>query len=346
MNQALKKLLSLDSAIKLFKRPKKFDSYIFLDREFVIQIQQPFFDIKKLSYTSKKCVIISPSLYWIRKREIPGVKSLIKAQKMSSAIIEEFTDNDAYTIRVVKGKDGSYFFMAIETEQLKKKLFSHNPIDINNFEFVTAQEFFANLENPIQISESYSLANIDGSIEKIPTAYLSEVPIKKLNQYVLSRDGSYQTFAIRDKNKKYIANNYKNPIADKAITISLGVLSVAWLIEGSVSIKRAIDVSSKTEQLREEYKLPSTTFEIDNVVTKAKSVEAKQNQIRSAVKAFNNLALSEGESIDSIKISASEVGIIVKTARGDQILNILKKEIAGVSSVQNGDKIYFKAAIK
>jgi hypothetical protein len=88
MNQALKKLPMLDKALNFFTPTKKFDSFIFLDREFFLQIQHLQLTPKK-SIGAKKCVIISPSLYWVKKKELPNINSKYKAKKIASAILED-----------------------------------------------------------------------------------------------------------------------------------------------------------------------------------------------------------------------------------------------------------------
>lgn len=277
---------------------------------------------------------------------MPGVKSLFRAQKISNAILEEFAGDESYAIKTSKGGDGVYFFIAIDAAYTTKKLFSTLGVDVQNFEFTTAQEFFGELETPILISENYAIVSIEGVIEKVPTAYLSQTPTDNLNGFVLSNNGSFTTFGLNDKNAKKVESQADDSVASKVVAASLVALSLAWLVEGVVNLKRASGVGAKVAELREEYKLPQTTLEIDNVVSKAKSVEDKQNQIRKALKALNNLPLNEGESVEAIKISISEVAISIKTGREEQILASLKKQLGSVSSAKEGDKISFRVAIK
>lgn len=347
MNQALKKLPMLDKALNFFTPTKKFDSFIFLDREFFLQIQHLQLTPKK-SIGAKKCVIISPSLYWVKKKELPNINSKYKAKKIASAVLEDFTNNDSYQIRIARGEANEYFFLAIDKNELQKRLHSHFGIDAENYEFVTAQEFFANIQKPIGLNESYSLASIEGTIEKIPTAYISDSSGISVQNFVRENKASFKSFSIKKERGANTPLTMKKGIeglSGKLLTYSLALLAAAWLIEGIVNIKRSFSVSSDIQNLRETYKLPSTSMEVDNVVSKAKNIEKKQNDIRLATKAFNNLILAPGEAIDSIKISNTEVSVAIKTTRAKELESMIKKELS-VSTTQEGDKTIFKAIIK
>jgi|GEM_PF-5761157 len=346
MNQALKKLPMLDKMLSFLTAKKKFGSYLFLDREFLLPIQHLHLTQAK-SVGMKKCVIISPSLYWVKKKELPNINSIYKANKIASAILEDFTENKAYQIRIAKGEANEYFFLAIDKNEVQKRLQAHLGIAADNFEFTTAQEFFVNIQKPIELNESYSLASIDGTIEKVPTAYITDSSGATIQSFVKTKKDYFKSFTFKRERNPNTASTTGNTrrIGEKLLLYSFAALCIAWFTEGIVNIKRSFAVSSDTQSLRETYKLPATNMEIDNVVTKAKNIEKKQNDIRFVTKTFNNLVLAPGESIDSIKISNTEVTTAVKTTRAKELELMIKKEL-NVSTTQDGDKTIFKTVIK
>jgi len=348
MNQALKKLPILDKVLNFFSMKKKFSTYLFLDREFLLTIQCPQSTSKKL-INAKKCIIISPSLYWTKKKELPNTNSIYKAKKIASAVLDDFVEDKAYQIRVAKGRANEYYFLAIDKSELLKRLHTHLGIDNNNFEFVTAQEFFADTLKPIWLNESYSLASVEGVIEKIPSTYISDSSQDiTIQNFILEGKGYLKNFTLKkDDAMDGIHGNKQDTygLSRKLLSYSLMVLCMAWLIEGIVNTKRSFSISSDIQSLKDAYKLPATSMEIDNVVSKAKNIERKQSGIRTATKVFNNLILEPGETMDSIKISNTEVAVAIKTTRSKDLEKLIKKEL-NVSSTQEGDKTIFKAAIK
>jgi len=192
------------------------------------------------------------------------------------------------------------------------------------------------------------LASIEGTIEKIPTAYISDSSGISVQNFVRENKTSFKSFSIKKERGANTPSTIKKGIeglSGKLLTYSLITITAAWFIEGAVNIKRSFGVSADIQNLRETYKLPSTSMEVDNVVSKAKNIEKKQNDIRLATKAFNNLILAPGEAIDSIKISNTEVSVAIKTTRAKELEAMIKKELS-VSTIQEGDKTIFKAVIK
>lgn len=124
------------------------------------------------------------------------------------------------------------------------------------------------------------------------------------------------------------------------------VLGLALLTNGIINVKRASEISKKADELREGFKLPQTSMEIDNIISKAKNIESSQAQLRNTVGTVNAISLQPGESIESIKLSASQGVITIKSTRDKELENTLKKDINITKTDSNSGLITFKTVFK
>ena len=87
-------------------------------------------------------------------------------------------------------------------------------------------------------------------------------------------------------------------------------------------------------------------MEIDNIISKAKNIESSQAQLRNTVGTVNAISLQPGESIESIKLSASQGVITIKSTRDKELENTLKKDINITKTDSNSGLITFKTVFK
>ncbi len=351
MNQALNKLPSLDSALKSIRPVKKYGSYIFLDRDFFAKINMQDITSKKTFKNNNQCIILSPSLYWTRKKELVGISGLHKIKKIAEVVFEDLENGTNLKKIALKGDGNTYYFIAIDLPAVRKYLRQHIGIEPDDIDIVTAQDIFSGLATErIEINESYSLATIDGTMEKIPSAYLEDGHKLQLSTAVKASKIKLSPFGLKKSLSGSDRQNSEIEIkSDKWLKVSLialSVISLAFIAEAIIDIKRSADVDKKTETLREQYKLPQTKLEIDNIISKAKNIEHSQNHLRTVAKAANSLVLQQGESIESIKLSASDSSIAIKTQRVTEIEAALKKEINITKTEKGVDSVTFKASLK
>lgn len=350
MNQALNKLPSLDSALKSLLPNKKYSSYIFLDRDFFAKINTHDVASKKSFGSDKKCIVISPSLYWIRKKELIGINGLHKTKKIAEVVFEDLEENNEYKKIALKGDGNVYYFVAIDTANIRKYLTQHIGIEADGLDFALSQDIFGEFSSKqIEINESYSLANIDGIVEKVPSAYLEGGQKLQLSVAIKTSKAKLSNFTFKTnktENKPNHDSEIKNGKWLKIALAAVATLSISMMVEGVLNIKRAISVDKKTEATKEQYKLPQTTLEMDNIISKAKNIERTQNHMRGIAKVANSINLQQGESIESIKLSPSESSITVKTQRVTEIENTLKKEINITKTEKGVDSVTFKASLK
>jgi acid stress-induced BolA-like protein IbaG/YrbA len=346
MNQIQEKLASLSSRFKKSLLQKKFDQIVFLDKEYT-QTIKIHSNSKQSRINPRQCIALSPSLYWIRKRELPNIKNIFYARKIAKAIFEDLENQDI-TIKVLKGEGSSFYFIAIDTNIIETNIKKHLGINYTDNTFCTAQEIFSGIEKPIEINETQSLINIDGIIEKVPSVYLVDTIKKNLADTVRSNaNRGFSTFSLQMKKDESISNLPSvYTFSSKILVASLLLLSISWLIESALYLKRSSKITSKIDELKETYKLPSTNIELESVLSRAKSIESTQNSIREVTKAINSLALPKNETLESIKISSSQVLFTIKTNRAEDIKSLLSKTIKIASVEKNGEMATYKVIIK
>ena len=349
MNQALNKLPSLSNAVKIFEIEKKYTSYIFLDRDFYLKSSTGQSAIANSRKKDKKCIIISPSLYWVRKKEINGVLSSGKTKKIAEIVFDDIEDISNYEKMAVKGDGNLYYFIAVDSRQVLKNIQNFLGVNGSEFDYAVTQDVFLGNQIQIELNENYSLATVDGVIEKIPSAYIeSQKKVDFQNTAKLIRK-KFSVFNLKQKkNGKAGYDNVDGQLGKwaKFSAAATVILGFALLTNGIINTKRANEVAKKVEELREGFKLPQTSMETDNIISKAKNIENSQSQIRNVVGVVNAISLQPGESIESIKLSASQGTITVKSSRDKELENTLKKDINITKTDSNSGLITFKTVFK
>ena len=349
MNQALNKLPSLSNAVKIFEIEKKYTSYIFLDRDFYLKSNTAHSAIANSRKKERKCIIISPSLYWIRKKEINGVLSGGKTKKIAEIVFEDIDNISDYEKVAVKGEGNLYYFVAVDSKQVLKNIQNLLGVDGSELDYAIAQDAFLGNQTQIELNENYSLATIDGIIEKIPSAYLeSQKKIDFQSAAKLIRK-KFSIFSLKQKKRDKLDRDEPEEHLGRWAKLSAAatvVLGLALLTNGIINVKRASEISKKADELREGFKLPQTSMEIDNIISKAKNIESSQAQLRNTVGTVNAISLQPGESIESIKLSASQGVITIKSTRDKELENTLKKDINITKTDSNSGLITFKTVFK
>jgi len=240
---------------------------------------------------SKVDVILSPQFYWIKKIDIP-IKSLKDAKKLSKSLfkLDENYIFDAFYL------DGKYFAYAI-----KKDL---------------------NLKIPKKYINSIRLAQIelyDYDSIKIPPHYC----IKKINDllfcFPFENEGEEITEVLSNiKLSNYKVNSHKTNM-DKEFLILIFLIfflfNAAVFLQTLKNNDTVIVLENKKNSLIKTYNLPSTTFEMDSIISDLKTRYQKEVKLKKDLEFITHIPLRKDEKAIYLSFTNNKYKIKIDSKR-------------------------------
>jgi type III secretory pathway component EscR len=298
--------------VTLFTRFKTKTSTLFLDPNAQ----------KSIEYErgTKLNIILSPSLYWVKKLSLPH-SSLREVKKVLPSIFEDILPASHYSYSVYK--KGDYFIaFAYEDKKIIElfKRYRINYADVEGIYF--AQSEFDSLEGAYRVNDKESIYLQDSLLVLVPSEWLSESRELDLESLVLSKERvKLQQFGhIVDSKSLY-----------KIATI-LVLIALVLLVEVFVTKSKLSAIDEQQRELFSKYKLQSTSFQNRATLKKYRNIYKKESKLREYISYFLNLHLKEGEKIQEIELKKSSLFITisgVKKARQKTIESLLNAQTIG-----------------
>jgi hypothetical protein len=291
----------------LFSKFKTKSKKIFLDK----------FSKVKIDNQEKYSIILSPSLYWVKKLNLSLNSRDIK--KLLPSIFEDILPEGNYSYYVYKDGD-EYIAFAYEDKNILNLLKEKNiPLaNISSIHF--AQTELKNLSEPVKVNENEALYVKDNIVLISPKDWFQNLRYLNLDDITLS-------------NKKIKIKQYSDLISPKhlyKINIALG-LFIFILIAQLVILDKKIDkIEIKKDKLSQKYNLKPTMMQNVAILNSYKEVFKKQLKLRKTVEKFLKLKLNKNEKIMNIKYDGKKVLLKIKGISNEKqaknVIKVLKKE--------------------
>ncbi|WP_428738044.1 hypothetical protein [Sulfurimonas sp.] len=282
----------------MFTKFKKTNSIVFLDPHSQTR--------PRVAEGAKIDIILSPSLYWVKKLSLP-VKYIRDARKLLPSIFEDILPDGNYNYAVFK--EGEEFIaFAYEDKKILDELNKKN-ISASSVENV----YFAQTElqgsTPCKINDNEALVVDNGIIFLAPIEWLEEVKFLSLT-------------SIQRSNKTIKLQQFSH-IIDKSslnkVGILLGVFIVVLMIEMFITSQKISAVEEEQEKLLSEYKLYSTMMQNKAVLSEYETTYQKQTKLRNILE-------------DILKLQIRQK--ITKIELKNKVLHITLQEIDEVTKKQ------------
>ena len=253
-------------------------------------------------------VILSPQFYWIKKIDIP-IKRLSNAKKIAKSL---FKLDDSYIYGAFK-IDDEYFAYAIKKDlnlKIDKKY-------INGI--YLAQSELYNFDK-LNVSDTHSIEKVDNLLFCFPNSSNAK-----------SFDDIKDKITLKHKIDLYTSSE------DKKLIILLSILFL--IINSSLFIlylnkKIAIkEIDEKKQNLIIKNHLPTTTFELDSILSNLKQEDKKQVNIRKNLEFITKTPLKKDEKF--IELSYKD-GFFIKIKTNRKFDNYFRKKFKIKSSLKNG----------
>jgi hypothetical protein len=296
----------------LFTIFNKKHKIIFLDTS------SPNIDISK-----KVNIILSPSLYWVKKLSLPIEKSS-EVQKLLESIFEDILPAGDYSYSVYK--ENNYFIAFAYDDNLILDTLKEKGIKIRNVAGIYfAQKELSFIDSATKITDTQSVFIKDDILILLPSEWVKDDEFFNINKISLSN----HTIRLSQYGHN-TSNNNKNiyKIGTTLIILISIIISELIIINTKIS-----NYSIKKELLFKKAKLQATMFQNKAMLKKFNKIHTKQTKIRELM-----------SSVLSAKLQSSEVltKLILKDKKLTAYYSIIsKKTLIAIQKELRAKKIRF-----
>lgn len=263
-------------------------------------------------------IILSPSLYWVRKLTLP-VKSKREIVKLLPSVFDDTLPQYNYSYYAYKNHDTWYGFAYNDKEIIelinRKNL---NKSKISNIYF--AQTELADKITAIKIDDDTAICSQDGAVITLPSSWVKADDRLDISTIALSKH-------------KIDLKAYEDIIDKSSLYKILAILIVFILIVAAkdIVIKKASEaVNQKTSKIFTRYNLMPTMIQNKSILSSYLQTYRKQIKIRNAIAKILNLRLHENQKLTFLSLNNNTITAIFSIGKNNNTNNIL----AGLQNLQ------------
>lgn len=288
----------------MFTRFKKSYKTIFLDPS-----------SKNINIDEKVNILLSPSLYWVKKVSLP-VKYTREVMRLLPSIFEDILPDGHYSYFAYKDAN-DYIVFAYE-DKLILDTMAEKKIELSKVANIYfAQSELENLEGAYKINESQSIYVKDGIVVLVPCCWVQESSELDLSAIKLSKN----SIVLKQFNHIIeISSLYK--IAGVFIFITL-LIAIEWFI----TYEKTEHILDEKESLYSKYHLKQTTMQNEFIFNKYEKIYKKQTKLRDFLSEILKLHILNSENISNIRYKNNKLTVFISNIKNaSDIKRQLKKE--------------------
>ena len=270
----------------LFLKFNEAPKLLFLDREYHVEVDPK----------SRYHIILSPSLYWVRRLKLP-LKYAHEAKKMAHSVFEEILPHGEYSYYAIKEGDSFLLFAYSKKELLellRVKAVSHNNIVDISF----AQSAITIQEEPLAINDKEVLTKKDDLILLLPAEWFANK--RELTQADMQRPA--QRFTL----EKFSLLDTKTTAKLSALLLLFGTVMGAEYLYYTTSLEH---LTTQKEQLFSSYHLKPTLMQNRAILQKYEKTAALQDAIRYTIAYFLNAKLPKEVTIEHLRYNEKHLRV-------------------------------------
>lgn len=287
--------------------------------KFNTQIKTIFLDTNSANFTvdKKVNVILSPSLYWVKKVTVP-VKSLRELKPLLESLFEDTLPKGSYSYTAYKQED-NYFIFAYEDKKildlLSKKGLS--PSHVNNVYF--AQSELSNIDKALKIDGQQSIVVKDGIVISLPALWANGDEKLNVKELKLSKHN------VKLKQFGHIVD-------DKSLYTIVGLFVVFIVIvatEYFITENKITQIENMQNTLFTKYDLKPTMIQNRSMLKEYKSTYEVQTKLRNTIAVLLKLSLDSNQKIKFLHFKADKLNVTVmgvKKGKEQYIEKVLKSK--------------------
>lgn len=230
-------------------------------------------------------VVVSPSLYWVKKLSLP-VRYERDAKKLLPSVFEDILPEGNYSYSVYKS--GDYFFaFAYEDKKILDTLAKKGIAPSNILNVYFAQSELTNLGGALKISETQSVYMRDEILILVPCCWIEESSDLNISVITLSKH------SIVLKQFGHIVDEKSIYNIGAILLILIMLMSAEYLI----TTQKIAGATNKIDDVFTQNNLKSTMFENKAVLKNYSSIHDKQTKMREDISFLLSLELKSSEKL-------------------------------------------------
>ena len=239
---------------------------------------------------SKVNIILSPSLYWVKKISLP-VKYVRDAKQLLPSIFEDILPDGNYSYEAYKSDD--QFMVFAYNDKLILDTLSEKGISLSNVgKIYFAQSEIKDIEGALKINETQSIYLKDDMLVLVPCCWVDE-------------RGSLDLAKIKHSKHNISLQQFGHIVDTKSLYKIGAILMVLIMLVGTeyfITTQKISAVLSSKDELFEKYNLKSTTFQNKALLKKYKTIHSTQTKIREYFSYILSLKLKNDTKISLISV--------------------------------------------
>lgn len=288
----------------MFTKFKNSYKTIFLD---------PF--MESVQVEGKVNIILSPSLYWVKKISLP-VKYTREVKKLLPSLFEDILPEGNYSYYVYK-EDDAYVVFAYEDKMILELMAEKgiSPSQVANIYF--AQSEFCSLDGAYKINDKQILMIKDGIVIVVPSYWVKEAAPLQLDDLKVS--------------KHTIVLQQFNHILKKSSFYKIGFVLLFLIVvifgEWFITLNKATHIADQRNAIFTKYGLKPTMMQNSAIDAQLQKIYEKQMKLRKYIETFLKLHLAKDEKISYIGFDSKVLTVIIEgVTESKKIVQALKSK--------------------
>ena len=287
--------------------------------KFKTQVQTLFVDKNSpvFSVEGSLNIILSPSLYWVKKVSLP-VKYLREVKPLLPSLFEEVLPAGNYSYSAYKqGED--YFVFAYEDKMILDTLVSKgiSASQVKGVYFAQSELF--SIDKPVEIDEQNSLYKKDDIVMALPSSWFAERISLEFDASKLSKH------SIALKQFSHIVN-------DKSLFKMSAIVLVFLLLiatEYFITSHKVTELQTKQENVFQKYHLKATMFQNRAMLQELQTHHKEQMKLRKYMAIALKTPLLKNQKLTLIELRAMKLKLAFsgeKKGLENRLFSFFKKE--------------------
>ncbi len=215
-------------------------------------------------------IILSPSLYWVKKVILP-LKHAREAKKLLESLFEDVLPEGNYSYSVYKAsEEGEFFIFAYEDKSILDLLTKQGISSSNIGSVHFAQSELYNLQGAMKINETQSIYVKDGIVTLVPCCWIQESGMLSIEDTQLSKH-------------KIILTQFGHIVDSSSlikISAILGLFILLIWVELFILKQDIQKIQAQSSELFIKYKLKPTIFQNKALLKKYTKIHTNQTKLR------------------------------------------------------------------
>ena len=258
-------------------------------------------------------VILSPSLYWVKKVSLP-VKYARDAKSLSPSLFEDVLPEGVYSYFAYKSDDHFYIFAyedKLILDTLRAKGISTSQIN----DVYLAQSELSQIGKPVKIDEARSLYSKDGVLALVPSAWVENSEELRLDAIALSKN------RVELKRFSHLLN-------DKSLYTAIAIASLFLVLSMSeyfITLGKISSISSAKDEVFASAGLKPTMLQNRSLLKEYESARELQTKFRLYSSELLDLKLEKDAKMSLLELKAKKLKAEFVGVKKGSDLDVLKE---------------------